>query len=68
MPVILDGPTPEWINPGERDLFQLKSRLLPAAVDNLLLSPASSLVNNVKNAGPEPLVPDTTMPALRSLF
>jgi len=34
--------------------------LIPAPDDLLLMRPASSLVNNVKNDGPELLIPDHT--------
>jgi putative SOS response-associated peptidase YedK len=58
MSVILDEPTAEdWMIPGERDPARLKSLLVPAADDSLVLSPASSLANSVKNNGPELLVP-----------
>ena len=36
--------------------------------DSLVLSPASSLVNNVNNDGLELLVPDRTIRVQRSLF
>ena len=35
---------------------------MPAPDDNLILSPGSSLVNNLNNDGPELLVPDRTVP------
>jgi hypothetical protein len=58
MSVILDEPTAEdWMIPGERDPARLKSLPVPAADDSLVLSPASSLANSVKNNGPELLVP-----------
>jgi putative SOS response-associated peptidase YedK len=59
MPVILpDAQAQEdWINPQERNPIALK-RLLIAAPDDLLrVRPASSLVNNVNNDGPELLIP-----------
>ena len=69
MPVILDERTADdWINPGERDPLRLKSLLVPAPDDNLVLRPASSLVNNVENDGPELLVPDSNVPMQRNLF
>jgi putative SOS response-associated peptidase YedK len=69
MPVILDERRAEdWMNPAEKDPFRLKSLLVPAPDDDLVLSPASSLVNSVNNDGPELLVPDRTIPAQRSLF
>ena len=69
MPVILDQRAAEdWMNPSEKDLVRLKALLLPAPEDVLVLSPASSLVNSVKNDGPELLMPDRTIPVQRSLF
>jgi len=69
MPVILDERAAEdWMNPRERDLLQLKALLKPAPDEDLVLSPASSLVNSVKNDGPELLVPDRTIAVQRSLF
>lgn len=69
MPVIFNERAAEdWINPGERDPLRLKSLLVPAPDDNLVLSPASSLVNSVKNDGPELLIPDRAIPVQRSLF
>jgi putative SOS response-associated peptidase YedK len=68
MPVILDGGAAEdWLNP-ERNSLRLKSLGEPGLDDNLVLSPASSLVNSVNNDGPELLVPDRTIPLQRSLF
>ena len=51
-----------------RDPPRLKSQFMPAPDDNRVLSPASSLVNNVNNDGSELLVPDRTIPVQRSLF
>jgi putative SOS response-associated peptidase YedK len=66
MPVILDERTAEvWMNPGERDPLRVKLLLVPAPDHNLVLSPASSLVNSVNNDGPELLVPDRTRAAGR---
>jgi putative SOS response-associated peptidase YedK len=45
MPIILDERTAEdWMNPGKKDPLRLKAPLVPAPDDNLVLSPASSLV------------------------
>jgi putative SOS response-associated peptidase YedK len=69
MPLILDERRAEdWMNPAEKDPFRWKSLLVPAPDDDLVLSPASSLVNSVNNDGPELLVADRTIPAQRSLF
>jgi putative SOS response-associated peptidase YedK len=54
MPVVLDErATDDWMNPLERDLLSLKRLLVPAPDDALMASPASPLVNSVKNDGPE---------------
>jgi putative SOS response-associated peptidase YedK len=69
MPVILDERRAEdWMNPAEKDPFRLKALLVPAPDDDLVLSPASSLVNTVNNDGPQLLVPDRTTPVQRSFF
>lgn len=53
MPVILDERAAEdWMNPREKDPLSLKRLLVPAASDLLLMRPASTLVNSVKNEGP----------------
>ena len=49
------------MDPGERDLLQLKSLLMPASDDTFVLSRASSFVNEVNNDGPELLVSDATI-------
>jgi putative SOS response-associated peptidase YedK len=56
------------MNPGERDSLRLKSQLVPTPDDSLVVSPASSLVNNVKNDRLELLVPDRIVPVQGSLF
>jgi hypothetical protein len=62
MPVILDGRAAgDWMSPREGDLLRLKSLLVPAPEDNLVLSPASSLVNSVNNDGPELVVCPTEL-------
>ena len=54
MPVILDERGAEdWMNPNENDPKLLKSLLAPAPEEKLAVTPASSLVNSVKNDGPE---------------
>jgi putative SOS response-associated peptidase YedK len=54
MPVILsDRDAEEWINPRESEPLSLKRLLVPASDDLLVVQPASLLVNNVKNEGPE---------------
>jgi hypothetical protein len=56
MPVVLDERAAEdWMNLRERDPLSLKRLLVPAPDDLLVTSPASPLVNSVKNDGPEPL-------------
>jgi putative SOS response-associated peptidase YedK len=60
MPVILpDAKAQEdWINPREENPLSLRRLLVPAPDDLLRMRPASSLVNSVKNEGPELLTPD----------
>jgi putative SOS response-associated peptidase YedK len=54
MPVILDeGGAADWMNWRDPDPLSLKRLLVPAPEDLLLVRPASPLVNNVKNEGPE---------------
>jgi putative SOS response-associated peptidase YedK len=54
MPAILDeGMAEDWMNPQEPNPERLKSILVPASEKKLAISPASPLVNNVKNDGPE---------------
>jgi putative SOS response-associated peptidase YedK len=54
MPVVLDErAADEWMNPLERDPLPLERLLIPAPDDALIGSPASPLVNSVKNDGPE---------------
>jgi putative SOS response-associated peptidase YedK len=53
MPVVLDERAAEdWMNPREREPVSLKRLLVPAPQDVLVMRPASSLVNSVKNEGP----------------
>jgi putative SOS response-associated peptidase YedK len=54
MPVILaDREAEDWMNPRESDPPALKRLLAPAPEDLLVIQPASPLVNNVRNDGPE---------------
>jgi putative SOS response-associated peptidase YedK len=54
MPVILDeAGAADWMNWREPDPISLKRLLVPAPNDLLVVRPASPLVNNVKNEGPE---------------
>jgi putative SOS response-associated peptidase YedK len=54
MPVILDeAGAADWMNWREPDPISLKRLLVPAPDDLLVVRPASPLVNNVKNEGPE---------------
>jgi putative SOS response-associated peptidase YedK len=53
MPVVLDEHGAEdWMNPRERDPLSLKRLLVPAHANLLVMRPASTLVNSVKNEGP----------------
>jgi putative SOS response-associated peptidase YedK len=62
MPVILPDPKAQedWINPREPNPLSLKRLLISAPDDLLRVQPASSLVNNPKNDGPELLIPNAT--------
>ncbi len=52
MPVILDERMAEdWMNPREKNPLSLKRLLVPAPSDLLVMQPASSLANSVKNEG-----------------
>jgi putative SOS response-associated peptidase YedK len=54
MPVILDeAGAADWMNWREPDPLSLKRLLVPAPDDLLVVRPASPLVNNAKNEGPE---------------
>lgn len=54
MPVILsDRAADDWMNPNEADPLALKRLLVPAPDDLLVITPASPLVNSVRNEGPE---------------
>jgi putative SOS response-associated peptidase YedK len=61
MPVILADvkAQEDWINPREANPLALKRLLIPAPDGLLRVQRASSLVNSVKNDGPELLIPDT---------
>jgi putative SOS response-associated peptidase YedK len=62
MPVVLnERGADDWMNPLERDPSSLKRLLVPAPDDALMASPASPLVNRVKNDGPELLVAPTAL-------
>jgi putative SOS response-associated peptidase YedK len=50
----------DWINPREPNPISLKRLLIPASDDLLRVQAASSLVNSVKNDGPELLIPTAT--------
>jgi putative SOS response-associated peptidase YedK len=50
----------DWINPREPNPISLKRLLIPASDDLLRVQAASSLVNSVKNDGPELLIPNAT--------
>ena len=54
MPVILsDRDVDDWISPSARKPHSLKRLLKPTAEDLLLVHSASSLVNSVRNEGPQ---------------
>jgi putative SOS response-associated peptidase YedK len=57
MPVLLDERrADDWMNALERYPISLKRLLVPAPDDSLIGTPASPLVNSVKNDAPELLV------------
>ena len=54
MPVIFDERRAEdWMNRSETEPRRLKGLLVPASEEKLVITPASPLVNSVKNDGPE---------------
>ena len=54
MPVILDEDAAEdWMNPHEKNPLAVKSLLVTAPPEVLVMTPASPLVNSVRNEGPE---------------
>ena len=58
MPVVLPDDTLErWLDPDYHDLVALQSLLRPCADDELYAYPVSRLVNDVRNDGPELIVP-----------
>jgi putative SOS response-associated peptidase YedK len=58
MPVVLhERAADDWMNPLESDPLSLKRLLVPAPDDALIATAASTLVNSVKNDGPELLTP-----------
>lgn len=58
MPVVL---APEdwdrWLDPSFEDIGELQGLLVPAPIDGLEVYPVETLVNNVRNNGPELIVP-----------
>jgi putative SOS response-associated peptidase YedK len=62
MPVILDDRAAEdWMNRNEAQPNKLKSLLAPGPEESLLITPASPLVNSIKNDGPELLDDQATL-------
>ena len=58
MPVLLPASRwDEWLDPANRDVDALTRLLVPAPDDLLELYPVSTEVNNVRNKGPELIVP-----------
>ena len=58
LPVILDERVAEdWMNPNGAEPKHLKPLVAPAPEEKLLITPASPLVNSVKNEGPQLLQP-----------
>lgn len=58
MPVLLPRQVwDEWLDPDMHDLARLQQLLVPAPDDVLTMHPVSTAVNNVRNKGPELIVP-----------
>ena len=58
MPVLLAaGDWDEWLDPTNNDLAALQSMLVPAPNDELVMHAVSTAVNNVRNTGPELMLP-----------
>ena len=54
MPVVLEeSRLDDWMDPGNADAASLRTMLVPPRDDFLVAEPASPLVNNVKNDGPQ---------------
>jgi putative SOS response-associated peptidase YedK len=69
MPAILTGDEwPLWLDPTIKDVELLRDLLHPAADDLLQLDPASPLVNNANNEGPELLVAPREAEAALTFF
>jgi putative SOS response-associated peptidase YedK len=49
----------DWLDPGQTEVSDLKALLAPAAVSGLATYPVSTLVNAVRNNGPELIEPVT---------
>jgi putative SOS response-associated peptidase YedK len=61
MPMVIDPATwTDWLDPANREVSDLRSLLIPAAVSGLRTYPVSTAVNSVRNNGPsliEPIEP-----------
>lgn len=59
MPVILQGPPAEahWLDPAVTELGALRSVLVPYPADAMVVYPVSTAVNNVRNEGPQLILP-----------
>ena len=68
MPVILPAAAwDQWLDPGESDAGALQSLLVPAPDSLLTAHKVSTLVNNVRNRGPELIDPMDDTPSVASL-
>lgn len=68
MPVILNEQAAEdWMNPNEAQPRNFKSLFVPTSEEKLVITPASPLVNSVKNDGPE-LLDDQIAPGRQLLL
>jgi putative SOS response-associated peptidase YedK len=58
MPMIIDPASwPDWLDPANNDVADLKALLTPAMVGDLTTWPVSTAVNSVRNNGPELIEP-----------
>jgi putative SOS response-associated peptidase YedK len=58
MPMVIDPATwADWLDPANREVSDLRSLLLPAAVGGLTTYPVSTAVNSVRNNGPSLIEP-----------
>jgi putative SOS response-associated peptidase YedK len=65
MPMIIDPLSwPDWLDPANNDVADLRALLAPAAVSGLTTYPVSTAVNSIRNNGPELIEPLSSGPAV----